>query len=162
MRDDLRFLFTALLRKSKHSDLPLQKRRRVGRHIWAGAHLRVWRGVIAHDLLVGYRSSCFHSPGPGESFREDDLTWVVKNDNWLEVVSHAANEMEVSLRSERARSLKGWVWDALASNCQDTLSWITTGRVRSFQRDAALALGLAGFMMYLASKPDRRLSKGKR
>lgn len=117
----------------------------------AGDHLRVWRNIPgpAHELLAAYNGRCFHSPGPGDAFVDDDLADALNGARVVEVVSRAENIAEADRRIERALQIIGKPWDALFSNCQDTVSWIVTGKAESFQRDAVLGLALGFSLLVL-------------
>ena len=127
-----------------------------------GAHVRIWRSLLpgpAHEILTAHNNRCFHSPGPGDVFREDDLQSVLRGAIVVQVVSHAESPNEVTWRINRALMIVGQEWDLLFANCQDTLSWITTGEAKSFQRDAAigaaLGIGLLGLIGAAISSPNR-------
>ena len=54
--------------------------------------LNPWRSTnlsAAHELLAGGAGRCFHSPGPRDVFREDELDQVLRDVLILEVLSRA-------------------------------------------------------------------------
>jgi len=118
----------------------------------AGCHLRVWRNIpgAAHELLTAHSSRCFHSPGPGDVFREGDLAIALQGARVVEVISRAETLDEADRRTDRAMQIVGKPWNALFANCQDCLSWIVTGKASSFQRDsligAAFGIGILAFL----------------
>jgi hypothetical protein len=129
-------------------------------------HLQVWRSMgpgKAHELLAAYNYRCFHSPGPGDVFREDDLETALKGAFIVNVVNRAETLEEVERRLERAEQIVGLPWNALFANCQDDLSWIVTGKASSFQRDSlvgvAIGIGLLAFLPTVVdaiTRPQRR------
>ena len=109
-----------------------------------GAHLRTWKRDFgkAHDVWVAQDEKCFHSPGLGDAFREDYLPSVLSDVRWLSVVNYATTYEEFCTQLARARAIVGLPWTLSASNCQHTVSWVTTGKATSFQWESLLALGL--------------------
>ena len=74
----------------------------------------------------------------------------------VEVVSHSLTVEEINARIRRARGIQGLPWDFLSSNCQDTMSWIVTGKGGSFQRDALIGFGLALGVPWAIREPAKR------
>jgi hypothetical protein len=134
-----------------------------------GDALRVWRSLtpgVAHELLAAHENRCYHSPGPGDVFREGDLETVLCGAVVVQVIYTRAESLdEADERIARAKAIEGTRWDGLFTTCQDTVSWIVTGVARSFQREAlfgaALGLGLLG-LVGLALKPPTRPPRRRR
>jgi hypothetical protein len=128
-----------------------------------GDAMRVWRSVglgPAHELLAAYDGRCYHSPGPGDVFREGDLDAVFRGAVVVQVIHTRAESLEeVAERLARAKKIEGTRWDARFSTCQDCISWIVTGKASSFQRDAlvgaALGIGFLALVVMALNTPVR-------
>ena|ERR1700722_9218486 len=138
------------------------------RQFGASAHLRTRKTDFgkAHDIWVAPNGKCFHSPGPGDYFREDDLESALKGAKWLFVISYATTYGAFQEQFKRAESIVGLPWSLPSANCQHTVSWVTTGKAESFQWGALLGLGLVvGLPVAVAAlnqPPKRRRRRTRR
>ena len=130
-----------------------------------GSHLRAWRSSTigtAHELIAGTSGCCFHSPGPGEVFREDRLDQVLRGVVILEVLNRAQTIEEAVRRIARARSIVGLPWHLLVANCQHTMSWVVTGKAESFQLQGVVLLLALPLLTALAMQAFERNGHSRR